>query len=87
MYHTLYVKEIHECISSGKRRAEGGRVEVMRKRGRRETVPDSCGGAGGMVERVRQKELRGRSNGMGQRFQMVDIIFSERAHYCITSFA
>lgn len=76
-----------DCSLSGKRRAEGGRVELMRKRERRETVPDSCGGAGGMVERTRKKEVRNRSNGMGQRFQKVDRIWAERVPYAFNGFS
>jgi len=79
--------EMLDCLRPGKRRAEGGRVELMRKRERRETVPDSCGGAGGMVERTRKKEVRNRSNGMGQRFQKVERIWAERTPYAINGFS
>lgn len=75
-------------LQPGKRRAEGtGRVELMRKRERRETVPDSCGGAGGMVERTRKKDVRNRSNGMGQRYQKVERIWAERVPYAFSSFS
>lgn len=75
-------------LQPGKRRAEGvGRVELLRKRERRETVPDSCGGAGGMVERTRKKDVRNRSNGMGQRFQIVERIWAERVPYAFSSFS
>jgi len=79
--------EMLDCRLPGKRRAERGRVELMRKRERRETVPDSCGGAGGMVERTRKKEVRNRSNGMGQRFQKVERIWAERTPYAINGFS
>lgn len=79
--------EILDCVRPGKRRAEGGGVELMRKRERRESVPDSCGGAGGMVERTRKKEVRNRSNGMGQRFLKVERIWAERIPYAFNSFS
>lgn len=77
----------HALSTLGKRRAGVARVELMRKRERRETVPDGCGGAGGMAERIRKKEVRGRSNGMGQRFHKSDRIWAERISYCFNCFS
>nr|PNR60299.1 hypothetical protein PHYPA_003092 [Physcomitrium patens] len=85
--HEISASEMHGSLAPGKRRAEGTRAELMRKRERRETVPDSCGGAGGMVERTRKKEVRNRSNGMGRRFQKVERIWTERINYCFNGFS
>jgi hypothetical protein len=85
--HASNSTEMYGCVFPGKRRAEGGRVELMRKRERRETVPDSCGGTGGMMERTRKKEVRNRSNGMGQRFQKVERIWAERIPYAFNCFS
>lgn len=85
--HVSDSTEMYGSVFPGKRRAEGGRVELMRKREKRETVPDSCGGAGGMVERIRKKEVRNRNNGMGQRYEKVERIWAERVRYAFNYFS
>lgn len=65
-------------------------LEVMgkrRKTGRRETVPDGCGGAGSMSERTRKKEKRERSTGMGHRYEHQDWIWATRIAYIFDSFS
>lgn len=65
-------------------------LEVMgkgRKTGRRETVPDGCGGAGSMSERTRKKEKRERSTGMGHRFEHQDWIWATRIAYIFDDFS
>nr|PNR62330.1 hypothetical protein PHYPA_000754 [Physcomitrium patens] len=85
--HARNASAMHGCVAPGKRRAKGGGMGLMRKRERRETVSDSCRGAGGMVRRTRKKEVHNRSNGMGQRSWGVERILAHRIPYCFICFS